>query len=183
MQRQLCLFELYPPCSPLSATVVQLPVLMGLGRFVSRSKAGDVRYEGANREGKPARGSISPSSALCVHESVSGAGQGRVLCQPDGTLLKKAPLHTPRHPSLFCLLVTLAKIDGVKQDGTREFRETFKVSAVIKGGDPMVDTPVGIVAKVFRVVSGQGEQDAAAAAAADAPLMVVLRRKRGDYHR
>ena len=64
----------------------------------------------------------------------------------------------------------------MREDGTTDFRETFKVSAAIKGGDK-VEWRVGIVAKVFRVVDEDNEQ------VPDAPLMVVLRRKRGDYCR
>ncbi len=70
----------------------------------------------------------------------------------------------------------VAQVDGMKEDGTTDLRETFKVSAVIKGGDK-IEWHVRIVSKVFRVVTEEGEQ------VPDSPLMVVLRRKRGDYYR
>eukprot|EP00903_Cladosiphon_okamuranus_P015453 g14271.t2 len=85
------------------------------------------------------------------------------------------------------------KIDGLHKDGTRELRETFKVSARIPE-DPMNNVgSVGIVAKVFRITPStvsnmdQGEEgadaDAVGAAVASEKLVVVLRRKRGDYYR
>lgn len=84
-----------------------------------------------------------------------------------------------------------AQIDGLNKDGTKALRETFKVSAKIPAEDKEKNVgPVGIVAKVFRVappsVSSmeQGEDGAdAAGAAAGEKLVVVLRRKRGNYYR
>jgi len=69
-----------------------------------------------------------------------------------------------------------AQVDGVNEDGTTDFRETYKVSALIKGSNP-IEWYVRIAAKVFRIVTEEDEK------VPDSPLMVVLRRKRGDYCR
>lgn len=84
------------------------------------------------------------------------------------------------------------QIHGLNKDGTTELRETSKVSATIPEDRENNIGSVGMVAKIFRVtpssVSGmdQGEEGAGGdAGPADdgEKLVVVLRRKLGDYHR
>lgn len=81
-----------------------------------------------------------------------------------------------------------AEIEGVEKDGARTFRSSFKVSAVIPAVDKIGGGPVAMVAMVFRVVrdrlawdgeEGGDRRDPGEAA----ELVVVLKRKGGDYHR
>ncbi|CAN0038767.1 unnamed protein product [Pylaiella littoralis] len=92
-----------------------------------------------------------------------------------------------------------AQIEGVNRDGTRDFKETFEVSAVIRTEEKSKGGDVCLLAKVFRVVPTdvpKREQDQAdggtdapppppppPGAAAGDKLVVVLRRRQGDYHR
>ncbi|CAM9823003.1 unnamed protein product [Ectocarpus fasciculatus] len=80
-----------------------------------------------------------------------------------------------------------AEIAGVnKQNGTRTFRQTAKVSAVIPEDPKLGSGRVGVVAKIFRVVSRRDDAGGSAEGGGrdDADcFVVVLRRKRGDYYR
>lgn len=75
----------------------------------------------------------------------------------------------------------------MEKDGARTFRSSFKVSAVIPPVDAIGGGPVAMVAMVFRVTRdgkesvGKGADEGGFGETAD--LVVVLRRKGGDYHR
>lgn len=93
------------------------------------------------------------------------------------------------HPPTRSLAVDgfLTQIDGLDKDGTRALRQTFKVSAKMPEDNKHGGGPVGMVAKVFRVTNAPSsvskmDQGDDGAGAGD-KLVVVLRRKRGDYYR
>lgn len=82
------------------------------------------------------------------------------------------------------------QIAGVnKENGLRTFRQTAKVSAVIPEDPKLGSGRVGVVAKVFRVVSRREVEGSAGGGGGGAMtteadcFVVVLRRKRGDYYR
>ncbi|CAM9636155.1 unnamed protein product [Ascophyllum nodosum] len=78
-----------------------------------------------------------------------------------------------------------AQIAGVQRDGARTFRTYFKVSAVIPldPNNSKTGGGVGIVANLYRV-SGEVPKEKGGLDGAGVPnLLVVLRRKKGDYFR
>ena len=88
--------------------------------------------------------------------------------------------------SLFFFPMTKTlQIAGVQRDGARTFRTYFKVSAVIPldPNNSKTGGGVGIVANLYRV-SGEVPKEKGGLDGAGVPnLLVVLRRKKGDYFR
>lgn len=81
------------------------------------------------------------------------------------------------------LLNELLQIDGVQRDGARTFRASNKVSAMIPAAPESGGGDVGIVVTIFRI-SRHGLDEKMEREFRELPdLLVVLRRKGGDYYR
>ncbi|CAM9478377.1 unnamed protein product [Ectocarpus sp. 8 AP-2014] len=171
---------------------------------VPSSSRGTADSAGPERSGSPSAGSGAPSRGGYVenpHDRPTWRGpdddpfEVPTMLEEDAAKVTGGFMATGDLKNLVkaveqALFELGAEIAGVnKENGLRTFRQTAKVSAVIPEDPKLGSGRVGVVAKVFRVVSRRELEDSAGGGGGGATtteadcFVVVLRRKRGDYYR